>query len=162
MSLGHNIQQPQREYAVFKVKEHLLLQDPDETSTRYHTVIFVETDQDGSGWIHQVAGDITTGMQYERKRSGKPEASESHYTKQFLGHISVSDYPAAMDTICQSIPPPHKQKAYNAKTNRTEACKADGTFYGLGETRPPFFKCTEWTEQKVIPALLAQGVMKTA
>src|SRR6201992_2990795 len=97
MSTDQNRAQSQQEYMVFKVKEHLLLQDPEETATRYHTVIFVETDQDGSGWIHQVAGDITTGMQYQRKRSEKPEASESHHAKEYLGYISASDYPAAID-----------------------------------------------------------------
>ena len=52
-------------FKVFKVKDKLAMQDPEETETRYHTVIFVQTSSDGSGWIHHVAGDITIGMKYE-------------------------------------------------------------------------------------------------
>src|ERR1051326_2415691 len=96
------------------------------------------------------------------EKGAESQRHQSHRTKEYRGHISATDYPASMDAICHAIPPPHKQKAYNAKNNRTEACNADGTFYSPGEIRSPFFKCTDWTEQEVIPALLAQGVIKKA
>lgn len=48
------------------------MQDPEETETRYHTVIFVATDDNGDGYIHHVTGDITAGMTYQSKRGKQP------------------------------------------------------------------------------------------
>jgi hypothetical protein len=41
------------------------MQDPDFNYTRYHTVVFVQTDADDGGYIHHVTGDLVTGMQYQ-------------------------------------------------------------------------------------------------
>ena len=148
-------------FKVSKVKDMLAMQDPEETETRYHTVIFVETDSsDGSGWIHHVTGDITNGMKYERKPGNAPETSEAFHRKEVLGIVYASDYPDAMETVLHVQTPPHSQKAFNLRTYRTEAFKPDGTFYGGHEQRPRLFKCTEWVEEKATPALLQGGIIQ--
>jgi hypothetical protein len=149
-----------RSFKVFKVKDKLDMPDPEETETRYHTVIFVRTSLDGSGWVHHVTGDITNGMKYERKPGNAPESSEVFHRKDVLGNVQASDYPDAMDRILLLQPPPHPRKAFNIRTYKTEACKPDGTFYGQHEQRPKFFKCTEWVEEKAIPALLQGGIIQ--
>jgi len=54
-------------------------------SPRYHTVIFVGTNSDGSGFIHHVTGDFVTGMRYERKIGKIPEESGTFHNKELLG-----------------------------------------------------------------------------
>lgn len=156
-------------YNVFKVKYHLAMQDPDEPQTRYHTILFVEKDPspagNGGGYIHNVTGDLTSpsGMYYETKyEHSRPETCETFHRKEFLGRVRAVDYHAsAVDEICRARPPPQRQKAFNPRTMRTEACRPDGEFYSdLGEMRPPYFKCTEWTEEKVIRALYRVGVVQ--
>jgi hypothetical protein len=140
-------------YNVFKVKNHLALQDPEEAETRYHTVIFVETKADGSGYFHHVTGDITSGMTYQRREENRPEDSQTFFKKEFIGLTPRVSYPAGIDRVCKSQPPPHRQKKFNTSTMKYQACKPDGSFYGPHEARPRYFKCTEWTELKAIPAL---------
>lgn len=148
-------------YNVFKVRFKLFMQDPDSQETRYHTVIFVETKADGSGIIHHVEGELVKGMEYVAKSGQRPEVSQSFHNRELLGKILKSDYPDAMNRVCEAQPPPGPQKDYNPKTNRTEPIKPDGSFYKPGETRAPLIKCTEWTEQRAIPALKAAGILKT-
>ncbi|KAI9841646.1 MAG: hypothetical protein M1837_000493 [Sclerophora amabilis] len=149
-------------YSAFKVKYRLGMQDPEETEARHHTVLFIETDLDGAGWIHDVSGDLTSssGMQYLRTEGCRPEICETFYNKKLLGRVHARDYPAAVERVCHAHPPPHRQKAFNAKTMRTEACRPDGTFYSTDEPRPRFFKCTEWIEDKVIPDLYRVGIIQ--
>jgi len=147
-------------YNVYKVRYRLMMQDPDSTTTRFHTVIFVETKADGSGWMHHVEGEIVKGMKYNPKSAKQPNSSETYHSKDFIGKILKSDYPDAVNRVCEAQPPPGPQKAYNPKTNRTEQVKPDGTFYAPGEARPPLIKCTEWTENQAIPALKAAGILK--
>lgn len=129
MSTHHN---------VYRVQYHLAVQDPDTPGPRYHTVIFVETSKnDGSGFIHHVTGDLVTGMRYEKKPGKRPEESATFYAKSLVGTMDPSQYPRALDEICQKQPPPPKQKAFNRATMRTEPVKPDGRFYKPSETRPP-------------------------
>lgn len=114
---------------IFKVKYSLAIPDPDMPQPRYHTIIFARTNADGSGIIHHVTGDLVTGMRYESKDGRDPEKSATFFSKEYLGAIPISSYPAAIDQICRQQPPPPRQKSYNAKTNRTEQIKPDGTFY---------------------------------
>ncbi|KAI9672987.1 MAG: hypothetical protein M1817_003151 [Caeruleum heppii] len=115
---------------IYKVKYSLPIPDPDMPQPRYHTMIFAQTNADGSGIIHHVTGDLVTGMSYE------------------------------INQICRQQPPPPRQKSYNMKTHRTEQHKPEGGFYGPGEPRPPMIKCTEWTEIQAIPALYASGILQ--
>lgn len=136
--------------------------DPDVPGVRYHNVIFVETDEDGSGIIHHVTGDLVDGMHYERKPSPRPEDDDTRrfYDKEFLGTVLASSHPAAFDEVLRAQPPPPRQKRFNAKTLRTELFKPDGGFYEPGEPRRPLVKCTEWTQQQAIPALLQSGTIE--
>lgn len=143
-------------YDVYKVRHGPVMADPDVPGIRY---IFVQTRLDGTGYIHHVTGDLVTGMRYEKKRGSRPEDSQSFHDKTLLGRVAKSKYPAELDRVCQAQPAPSRQKAFNTKTMKTEPVKPDGTFYGPGDPRPRLIKSTEWTEDRVIPALRRGGLL---
>jgi hypothetical protein len=147
-------------YTVYKVRNNLAIQDPDMGGKRYHTILFVETESDSSGTIHHVIGDIVTGMQYESRKEPAPESSAVFHSKEFLGRVLIANYPDDFQQVCLAQPPPPPQKKFNPKTYRTEQVEPDGTFYSPGEPRPPMIKCTEWTENQAIPALIASGFIR--
>ncbi|PGH27062.1 hypothetical protein AJ80_01248 [Polytolypa hystricis UAMH7299] len=164
--------------------------DPEETVTRYHTAIFVETGPNNDGFddgdiaaqesgdknaiintissgghIHEVTGDIatSTGMYYyTRPQSTNPAVQPTFHTATFLGLIRMKDYPQIIDAVCRAQPAPPCQKKFNTRTMRYEAFKSEeegGGFYAEGEVRKKgYFKCTEWTEERIIPALEREGV----
>lgn len=146
-------------YKVFKVRYELAMPDPDVPGPRYHTVIFVETDADGSGVIHHVTGDLVSGMKYDWKKARQPELSGTFYNKEHIGYVGSSSYPQSVDQICIAQPAPPRQKAFNTRTLRYEPIKPDGSFYAPGEARPALIKCTEWTERQAIPALQRSNVI---
>lgn len=174
-------------YKVWIVKDRLLMPDPEETTTRYHTSIFIETrpstttknahndptrdtqskDQstdETHGWIHEVTGDISSsaGMTYIRRPAEHTlESSETFHAKHFLGYVLASEYPENVERVCRAVRPPHCQKLFNLETMRNEGFKEDGSFYAPGERRERgYFKCTVWTEERVIPMLVvAEGVL---
>ncbi|KZF19550.1 hypothetical protein L228DRAFT_241763 [Xylona heveae TC161] len=150
-------------YKVYKVQYRLGFQDPAFVETRYHTVVFVETDADGGGWTHEVTGDIvsTSGMVYQSNHGSAPDKSETYHQKLFLGWIAATEHLTALDNLLRSLPPPPRQRWFNPKTMIYEQCRPDGTLYGPNETRPPYRKCTEWTEQQAIPAMLECGLLRT-
>jgi hypothetical protein len=82
---------------------------------RYHTVVFVETDADGGGYIHHVVGDIASanGMTYQRKPGRPPQHSETFHGKVYLGQIRVCDYPNAVEQVLRTVPPPPRQRVFN-------------------------------------------------
>ncbi|EQK97766.1 hypothetical protein OCS_06522 [Ophiocordyceps sinensis CO18] len=150
-------------YRVYKLRFNLAMQDPDMPIPRFHTQIFIETNAEGpgTGTKHHVIGDIVTGMYYESKPCHNPDRSESLYSKELLGYTNASIYPQEFDKILSGIPAPPRQKAFNAKTMRTEPVKSwePLTFYEPGEPRQPLVKCTEWTEQQAIPTLSSKGLI---
>jgi hypothetical protein len=153
-------------YPVYKLRFFLAMADPDMPEPRYHTTIFVETDQaDQSGFLHHVTGDITSthGMRYERKPRSRPEESRTFYNKELLGYTPANDYPTSFDNILSNVPAPPRQKAFNIATMRTEPFKTPNplTFYKQGEARQPLVKCTEWTNDRAIPALQSTGLIVT-
>lgn len=152
----------ERRFNVYKVRYRLAIQDPDGPGLRYHTVIFVESEADQTGWSHDVNGDLVShsGMTYQRTRGDRPETSETFFNKELLGTVSEFHYPAAFDAVCTAQPAPPRQKAFNMATMKTEPCKPDGTFYQPGEPRRPLIKCTEWTERQAIPALRQSGLLR--
>ncbi|KFX91447.1 hypothetical protein O988_07747 [Pseudogymnoascus sp. VKM F-3808] len=147
-------------FNVYRVQFAMAMQDPEMPSPRYHNVIFVETETDGSGAVHHVTGDITSGMVYATRPEGPPEKSEIFASKEFIGTVESATYPDKIHAVLKELPPPPKQKKFNIKTMRTEQMKADGSFYELGEERPRMIKCTEWTVEQAIPALYASGVLQ--
>ncbi|KAF3928408.1 hypothetical protein AA313_de0205094 [Arthrobotrys entomopaga] len=149
-------------YKVYRVEFTVSILDPDVPQPRYHNVIFVETGStDGSGVIHNVAGDLVAGMRYEIENSPKPEDSANYHAKFLLGTVDVSGYPASVNGVLEKIPAPGPQKSFNLITMRTEQHKSPGVFYAEGETRSPLYKCTEWTINHAIPALRDAGVLHT-
>ncbi|KAF7881944.1 uncharacterized protein EAF02_006632 [Botrytis sinoallii] len=149
-------------YKIYKIQWHLAMQDPFmPQAIRYHTNIFIETSQDGSGTIYEVNGDIVSasGMSYLKFPSPPPESFESFYQRNLLGKIAVSDL-EEVTGVLKSIPPPPRQRWFNPKSMKMEACKVDGTPYRYEEVVPKFWKCTEWTNEKAIPALWAKGLIK--
>lgn len=74
-------------YTVWMLQFNLAVPDPEMTSPRYHTTIFVETDKDDrSGTKYHVVADITSGMQYESRRETDPSLSEEFHARVFLGY----------------------------------------------------------------------------
>ncbi|KAI1421886.1 hypothetical protein F5Y12DRAFT_664998 [Xylaria sp. FL1777] len=142
-------------YGVYMLKFTILFEDPDMPQPRYHHVIFVETEADGSGIKFEVTGDITSGMTYESKPYHNPRHSNTQYTSHFLGYTPCGTVPDQWDALLSQLPPPAKQKAFNIKTMKTEPFKSAEplTFYQPGEARRPLRKCTEWTEEQALPAL---------
>ncbi|KAJ5351903.1 hypothetical protein N7452_000877 [Penicillium brevicompactum] len=153
-------------YPVYKVKFRLSIQDPDMPSPRYHTILFVETNERGprTGTKHHVTGDIVTGMQYEPTIIDDPESDENLFSKELIGHTQALNYPKRWNDLLKSLPAPPKQKAFNCKTMKTEPVKTwePLTFYGVGEQRRPLVKCTEWIENQAVPMLINTGILQEA
>lgn len=147
-------------YRVFKTQDGPIMSNPDIPGPRYHTVIFVETQKDGSGFVHHVTGDLVKGMEYQRRPGDLPELSETFYRKEYLGTVASESWPDSVNSVCQSLPTPPPQKAFNIATMKTEPIKLDGSFYKPGEVRKPLFKCTEWTVDFAIPALRQSNIIK--
>jgi hypothetical protein len=100
-------------------------------------------------------------MTYESKFFGIPERSTSFHSKDFLGYTNAATYPHDWDRLLRTVPPPEKQKAFNIARMRTEQVKTwhPLEFYNAGEVRRPLIKCTEWAEQRAIPALTQAGLI---
>ena len=75
---------------------------------RDHQAIFIETNEDKSGFIYQVSGNIQSGMNHDHKRAKRPEDSASYVSKNYLGTISHANY-LRVEGICNAIEPPKKQ-----------------------------------------------------
>jgi hypothetical protein len=140
---------------VFLVKFALPMQDPDLPSPRYHTTLFVETEPNGNGTIHQVTGDIASSasMHYAPTPSEPPERMPEFHTSQILGVTPVSKHPGEWQRALESILASPQQKAFNIKT------KTPLMFYEPGEPRRRLVKCTEWTMERAIPELKKEGLI---
>jgi hypothetical protein len=109
---------------------------------RNHHAIFVEAEDDGSGTLFHVKGDIQTGMTYEtRQTSKKPDLSNTFLSKSQLGWVSVENL-SRVDSICRANPPPAKQFNGPKRINKNQ----------------PLRRCQEWTSE-TIGSLEAEGVL---
>lgn len=108
---------------------------------RDHHAIFIEMNDDLSGHVFQVTGNIQNGMTYEDKPSKKPEDSATYQGKELIGKIAAADF-ARIKPTCQSIPAPKKQ------------------FEGPRRLYPnePLRRCQEWT-QEAVNALVDAGIL---
>ncbi|ODM19401.1 hypothetical protein SI65_04385 [Aspergillus cristatus] len=151
-----------QQHRVFLARFKLAIQDPDVPSPRWHTTLFVETEEDGAGYIHEVNGDIISpqGMKYLPTFQSAPETSEPFFSKELLG-FTASPHLEPWRALLESVPAPHQQKAFNIATMRTEPFKTlvPLTFYAAGKERRPLIKCTEWTLDRAIPALKEAGLI---
>lgn len=109
---------------------------------RDHHAIFVEMNNDLSGHVFQVTGDIQNGMKHNDKPAKKPEESATYQGKEFIGKIAAADF-ARIKPTCESIPAPKKQ------------------FEGPRKLYPnePLRRCQEWT-QEAVNALVNAGILK--
>lgn len=109
---------------------------------RDHHAIFVEVNNDQSGHIFQVTGDIQNGMRHDDKPAKKPEESATYQGKEYIGKVAAGDF-ARIKPTCESIPPPKKQ------------------FEGPRKLYPnePLRRCQEWT-QEAVSALVTTGILK--
>lgn len=150
-------------YEVYLARYTLTLKDPDTPGPRYHTAIFVKTTPDKSGILHHVRGDITSahGMEYIPEPKEFPEDSHNFHSVEKLGVTPVSKHPEDWEKVLRGVKAPHQQKAFNRKTMKTEPFKTliPLTFYEPGEPRNPLMKCTEWTLERAVPALRANGLI---
>ena len=146
-------------YHVYRNLYRIALPDPDFNYTRFHNSIFVETEANGGGYVHQVVGDTVTGLAYEKRQEPSPDQSESLEKRIYLGQIRASAWPSAIDDLLQNLPAPPRQKRFSPLTMRYERCRPDGSWYAEHEQPPPLWKCTEWVEEKAIPALRRSGLL---
>lgn len=149
-------------YQIYKIQWHLAFQDSSMTqATCYHTNLFIETSPDGSGMIHEVNGDISSanGMTYQDFLSPSPESIQLFYQRTLLGKINIFDMEEVREVL-KNTPAPLRQRWFNPKSMKVEACRPDGTPYREGEEVPGFWKSTEWTNEKAIPALMARRLIK--
>ncbi|KAG7412031.1 hypothetical protein Forpe1208_v008490 [Fusarium oxysporum f. sp. rapae] len=155
-------------YPVYKVKSHMALPDPHMPPGRFHHAIFVETNEDGSGTLYHVTGDVTSanGMSYEIGDSPDTAQLEGFHFKELLGYTGSDVHSDQWNTLLASLPTPPQQKASNPKNQgRVEPFKEkvgdyEYVFYTDGEERKPLWKCTEWVEWHAIPALCEHGLIQ--
>lgn len=109
---------------------------------RDHHVIFVETEEGGSGQIFHIKGRIQQGMTYETKPVRKPEESTTFITRELLGTVTMENYPR-IDSVCKQFPPPAKQLDQAHRINPSV----------------PLRQCQEWT-QETLQALKNEGILQ--
>ncbi|KAF2803193.1 uncharacterized protein BDZ99DRAFT_176093 [Mytilinidion resinicola] len=149
-------------YNVYRIEYELGLQDPlmEQPTKRYHNVIFIETDVNGRGRKLQVTGAIgdLNGMVFVEEQGLKPENTDGFWRKSYLGQIQASDYGKVVELL-KGLDPPPRQRIFDTTTMAWQKCKPDGTLYGPQEEVPPYRKCTEWTLEEAIPALIKSGFL---
>jgi hypothetical protein len=109
---------------------------------RDHHAIFVEVNDDQSGNIFQVVGNIQNGMTHGHRPAEKPNDWVDYQDKIYLGKVSIANY-SQIQPICDAIFSPKKQ------------------FEGPRRLYPaePIRRCQEWT-QEAIEALVAAGILQ--
>ncbi|KAK8110412.1 uncharacterized protein PG998_006869 [Apiospora kogelbergensis] len=111
-------------------------------AVRNHHTIFVVTQQDGSGTLFHVTGDIQNGMILETKETPKiPDLSASFVSKSQSGLVRVEEV-SRVDSICRANPPPAKQFNGPRRINPMQSLR----------------RCQEWTSE-AIAILRARGVL---
>lgn len=150
-------------YDTYRVETHLGLQDPlMGPRIRYHNILFFETQADGSGRAIQVNGTIAdpTGMLYYESTTAAPEALEAFHKKYYLGQVRAEDYEAVVKLL-KGLERPPRQRVFDTKILGYVKCKSDGSRYGDIETKLEYWKYTEWTLERAIPALEKSGLLRS-
>ncbi|KAK2608479.1 hypothetical protein QQS21_002941 [Conoideocrella luteorostrata] len=110
---------------------------------RNHHALFVRLDEnERTGRLFNVTGNVQQGMVYESAPTESPEASPTFIGMTQLGRVSSADL-QRIDDICRSNPPPGKQ--------------FDGT--KRIDPKKPLRRCQEWTVES-IQLLEAHQVLK--
>jgi hypothetical protein len=150
-------------YRVFVVRFLFRVEDADPPQ-RYHTAVFVETEQDGSGYLHEVDGNTAAvqSTDYSCRFTERPEKAQVFLDKEQIGFADISAHPQAWNELLSQIPYPPQQPTINNATTQTGQSKIldPAKFYERGESRRPLSTCTEWTVEQAIPALRAAGFLQ--
>ncbi|KAM0282465.1 hypothetical protein ACHAO9_010254 [Fusarium lateritium] len=110
---------------------------------RNHHALFVQTNEDESGSLFNVIGNIQNGMEFEAKKlSEKPELLQTFVSKSQLGWIKAGDL-HRVEEICCANPPPAKQFDGPKRIDKTK----------------PLRRCQEWTSVTVA-SLRAEGILQ--
>ncbi|KAF4446729.1 hypothetical protein F53441_9662 [Fusarium austroafricanum] len=155
-------------HPVYKVKSTLSLPDPHMPPGRLHHAIFVETNENGSGIIYEVTGDVTSigGMTYESTNAPSPKESENFHSMDLLGYRNLDIPLEKWNSILSSLPAPPQQKVANTKKQgqvepfKEKISDSEYIFYEPGDEKRPLWKCTEWIEQYAIPALWEHNLIQ--
>lgn len=99
---------------------------------RSHHAIFIQLNDDGSGHLFNVEGNIQTGMEYKSRVTESPKASETYEGMTQLGWVHASDV-SRIEGVCTANPAPEKQ------------------FNGARRLYPDrkLRRCQEWTAETV-------------
>lgn len=110
---------------------------------RSHHAIFIEENENGSGRIYQVVGDIQNGMSFETKLTEPPERSATFESKTRFGMVTAVNK-SQIELVCNSVPPPKKQ------------------IYGPKRLFPnePVRRCQEWTKEAVEVLRVARALQE--
>ncbi|KAH8171271.1 hypothetical protein LIA77_08038 [Sarocladium implicatum] len=110
---------------------------------RNHHALFIKLDeQDGSGWLFNVEGNIQQGMTYESRATDAPEKSSTFLSMSPLGVVS-DDSLEEIEELCRSNPAPEKQ--------------FDGP--KRIDSKKPLRRCQEWTAE-MVELLEREGVLR--
>ncbi|KAK2767025.1 hypothetical protein FQN54_006343 [Arachnomyces sp. PD_36] len=168
-------EEPQQWYRVLQPEFDTVAHDPLDPPKRYHTGIFIETNQTrAEGKLFHVTGDViaANGMWYEeRQYHAARDLTETHrYDDTQIGWVLRADYDSGrIGSVLRALPRPTKQQGINfweidPVTGRHEIIwtKENGERYAPGEERRPVFKCNEWTNRLAAPALRETGILRDA
>ncbi|KAG5656079.1 hypothetical protein KAF25_001649 [Fusarium avenaceum] len=110
---------------------------------RNHHALFVQSNEDETGFLFNVIGNIQSGMEFEAKElSEKPGLSQNFLSKSQLGWIEADDL-HRVEEICRANPPPAKQFDGPKRIDKTK----------------PLRRCQEWTSETVA-SLRAEGIVQ--
>lgn len=117
-----------------------------------HVAIYIETqprtdDQESSGVLYHVVGNILQGMNYENRDSKDPLLSASYvpHTKKKIGTIAIGDLARFESECCKTVAPPGSQVTLNGK--RKDPSK-------------PLYRCNHWLDD-VIKLAFQKGIVKS-
>lgn len=109
---------------------------------RNHHALFVRLNENKSGELFQVTGNIQQGMTFERRATHSPDDSADFIAMTQIGLVSSRNLDSFAAT-CESNPPPAKQ------------------FNGAKRLNPkePLRRCQEWTAE-TIQLLKQDGILE--
>lgn len=110
---------------------------------RDHTALFVETEDDGSGYMYHVTGSVIDGMRYEHRQTKNPAYSATFQKKENLGYINQTEFESIGGTLQTLTPPPKQYRGF---------VRID--------PKKPLIRCQEWTNE-AIELLATRGIITT-
>lgn len=109
---------------------------------RNHHALFVRLNEDGSGELFHVTGNIQQGMTFERRAPELPHISATVAAMTQIGWVSTGDL-ARFAATCEANAPPTKQFEGPKRLNPKETLR----------------RCQEWTAE-TIQCLKRDGILQ--